>query len=157
MAIIFTIFTDFRYLEHIYLGFVLTKYQCPSLLARYLLLLGINIFGFAAKGIARLQIDDSTCLRKPKPASYLIFGINLYSSWIEIFMKKIHGISSILRTRCYIRKKAIICRGRFLWRRNCKKGHCCKKMAQFYTIVKIRELHRLDPLLKEVRCFLELF
>ena len=42
------------------IGFVLTKYQCPSL-ARYLLLLGKNVFGFAAKGIARSQIDDSTC------------------------------------------------------------------------------------------------
>ena len=36
------------------------KYHCPSL-ARYLLLLGKNVFGFEAKGIARLQIDDSTC------------------------------------------------------------------------------------------------
>ena len=42
------------------MGFVLTKYQCPSQ-TRYLLLLGIYVFGFTAKGIARSQIDDSTC------------------------------------------------------------------------------------------------
>ena len=42
------------------IGFVLTKYHCPSPACK-LLLLGIIVFGFTAKGIARSQIDDSTC------------------------------------------------------------------------------------------------
>ena len=41
----------------------LHKYYCPSL-AWKLLLLGIIVFGFTAKGIARSQIDDSTCFDK---------------------------------------------------------------------------------------------
>ena len=44
------------------IGFVLTKYHCPSPACK-LLLLGIIVFGFTAKGIARSQIDDSTCLK----------------------------------------------------------------------------------------------
>ena len=51
------------------------KYHCPSL-ARYLLLLGKNVFGFEAKGIARSQIDDSTCYykcaKKPHHDFYLL-------------------------------------------------------------------------------------
>ena len=43
------------------IGFVLTKYHCPSPACK-LLLLGIIVFGFMVKGIARSQIDDSTCL-----------------------------------------------------------------------------------------------
>ena len=39
------------------------KYHCPSP-AHYLLLLGINVFSLKAKGIARSQIDDSTCLKR---------------------------------------------------------------------------------------------
>ena len=41
----------------------LHKYHCPSLACK-LLLLGIIVFGFTAKGIARSQIDDSTCFIK---------------------------------------------------------------------------------------------
>ena len=36
------------------------KYHCPSPACK-LLLFGISIFGFTAKGIARSQTDDSTC------------------------------------------------------------------------------------------------
>ena len=48
------------------------KYHCPSL-ACYLLLLGKNVFGFEVKGIARSQIDDSTCFLQVKK-----FLLNLF-------------------------------------------------------------------------------
>ena len=75
--------------------------QCPSQ-ARYLLLLGIYVFGFTAKGIARSQNDDSACCQISTKLVVLHISIevkctNLYFQTFGInFQKKVNRLSIII-------------------------------------------------------------
>ena len=75
------------------------KYHCPSP-ALYLLLLGINIFGFTAKGIAWSQIDDSTCFHntdiyEPVCCCLLFFWLIIY----EFLYSRSWGMSNKILVR----------------------------------------------------------
>ena len=66
----------------------LHKYHCPSLACK-LLLLGIIVFGFTAKGIARSQIDDSTCYEKAIitcPLIFVLVKIGLLLSFVTTLL-----------------------------------------------------------------------
>ena len=55
------VFTDFQFLEYkICINKISVPFTCPL----SVILLGINVFGFAAKGIVRSLIDDATCFIK---------------------------------------------------------------------------------------------
>ena len=90
------IFTDFQFLE---LKICISKYQCPSL-SRYLLLLGMNVFGFKAKGIARSQIDDSTCLNS-NPENFPKYLYSNFQIWFPDskfkppkYIKNVHSLGT---------------------------------------------------------------
>ena len=85
------ILMEFCFLEH-RICFNKISVPIPSRpsLARYLLLLGMNVFGFKAKGIARSQIDDSTCCPT----------VTVCSKYRSTFWIKKHKIKLSIKTKC---------------------------------------------------------